>query len=633
MLDLPQDNGIGRMKIRSSRLKSKLNGNDFIQATSLLNFHGKVILGMTALVQIFSGVLDLIGVMAIGILGSMAINIDSSSNSNFPILRILRSSLIGHYSQSKQITILSLTAIFALMLKTVMSIVITRKILVFLSRRGAETSSVLFRKLLTQSLLKTNEKNSQDNLYIVTFGVEVIFLRILGTGVTMIADFSLMILIIFGLCITDFTMAITTISLFGIVAFLLNKLLHTRVLSLGFASTERNIESNKQIVEALNSIREIKVRNREDFYSKSIKKTRVDLADLMAEITFLPYVSKYAIETIIILGAAVVVAPQVILGSPGKALAALTLFMAAGARLAPAVLRIQQANLLIKGNLGAARATFNLLAESKRDSQLEKSLKTEIIDGIDDFVPDIRLSNVSFAYPESDNLILNDVSLYFAPGEIVAIVGKSGSGKSTLVDLCLGILKPKQGSAKISSLDPNAAFSKWPGSVGYVPQTVFIVDGTIRENVCLGFNPNDFSDEDVLRVMSLANLNEYLDKSTYGLETQVGEGGYKLSGGQRQRLGIARALITNPKLVILDEATSSLDPHSEKAISDSLLKIRGNVTIVLIAHRMSTIRLANRIMYVGNSTVKSFSNLQEVRNAIPDFDYQVKIMDNEVELE
>jgi ABC-type bacteriocin/lantibiotic exporter with double-glycine peptidase domain len=244
----------------------------------------------------------------------------------------------------------------------------------------------------------------------------------------------------------------------------------------------------------------------------------------------------------------------------------------------------------------------------------------------ENFVPGIKITNVSLTYPENSSPSIHQVSIDIQESKIVAIVGPSGAGKTTLVDVLLGVLKPDHGEVVISGVSAIDAASKWPGAISYVPQDVLIVDGTIRHNVALGFPPTTVDNDRVLSAIEDAALGEFVKSLPNGLDTQVGESGAKLSGGQRQRLGIARALYTNPKLLVLDEATSALDGETELLVTDSIQKLKGRVTVVLIAHRLSTVRNADIVIYMQSGQVQAVGTFDEVRKQIPNFDHQAHLM-------
>jgi ABC-type multidrug transport system fused ATPase/permease subunit len=401
--------------------------------------------------------------------------------------------------------------------------------------------------------------------------------------------------------------------------------MHVRAGLLGAMHSEFNIVSNEKIVEVFSSYRESVVRNRRDYYAREIGKIRFALADVSAESAFMPYVSKYVIETSVVLGALLVGAAQFIMQDATHAVATLAIFLAAGTRIAPAVLRVQQGSIQIRGSLGAAQPTFALI------DSLGQSLMFENIDDSVDvlhegFTSEIQIENVSLTYPPKQLRAISNISLTIRPGTSVAFVGPSGAGKTTLIDVLLGVLNPDEGSVVISGLPPLLAVAKWPGAVSYVPQDVIISAGTIRENVALGYPAKEATDELVMSALKVAHLDQFVSNLPKGLDTEVGERGAKISGGQRQRLGIARAMFTRPHLLVLDEATSSLDGETEASISQAIHELRGSTTVVLIAHRLSTVRNADIVVYLAEGKIMAKGTFDEVRHAVPDFDRQARLM-------
>jgi ABC-type bacteriocin/lantibiotic exporter with double-glycine peptidase domain len=243
-----------------------------------------------------------------------------------------------------------------------------------------------------------------------------------------------------------------------------------------------------------------------------------------------------------------------------------------------------------------------------------------------DFSSNISVSNLSFTYPGATRPAIVDADLEIKSGMSVAIVGSSGAGKTTLVDLLLGVIEPDFGSITISDLSPQSVVTQWPGAIAYVPQDVVISNGTVRENVALGFPARIATDELVWDAIDLAQLRSFVSDLPSGLDSQVGERGARISGGQRQRLGIARALFTKPKLLVLDEATSSLDGQTEADISDAIQGLKGSVTIVMIAHRLSTVRNADLVIYLHAGRILAQGSFEHVRNSVPNFDQQAQLM-------
>jgi ABC-type bacteriocin/lantibiotic exporter with double-glycine peptidase domain len=532
---------------------------------------------------------------------------------------------IGGAAFQTQLLILGMSAVVLLVGRTVLSIFFTRRILFFLSRRGAKISAELVSRLLSQPLLFVQSRTTQETVYAVTSGVERIVLQVLASTVVWIADFALLVVMILGLLIVDPVTAISTLVVFMLVGFFLYRFMHVRAGSLGVENSALNIKSNEKIVEVFASYRESVVRNRRDYYAREIGNLRYSLANTSAEMGFLPYVSKYVIETTVVVGAVLIGAAQFMLQDATHAIATLAIFLAAGTRIAPAVLRLQQGTITIKNGLGVAAPTFDLI-DALGDEPFTENIDDTVDVIHDGFVAEISLKGVSLTYPNKQSPAIEDISILIPAGSSIAFVGPSGAGKTTLIDVLLGVLNPDQGSVTISGSSPLAAVAKWPGAISYVPQDVVIAAGTIRENVALGYPIREATDDLVLDALRVAHLDRFVLDLREGMNTQVGERGATISGGQRQRLGIARAMFTRPHLLVLDEATSSLDGETEASISDAIHSLRGSTTVVIIAHRLSTVRNVDKVVYLSQGKVIATGTFEEVRQAVPDFDRQATIM-------
>jgi ABC-type multidrug transport system fused ATPase/permease subunit len=497
--------------------------------------------------------------------------------------------------------------------------------MLFLSRRGAAISSDLVARLLSRSLLFIQKRTTQQTLFAVTQGVATITIGVLSTVVTMISDFSLLIILSVGLFLVDPVIAISTLLVFGTIIFIMYRTLHTKARLLGNTDSQLQIRSNEKVLEVLNSYRESVVRNRRNYYSQEIGLLRYDLAKTQAELSFMPYIGKYVLETSVVIGALIIAAIQFAIHDAVTAVATLSIFLVAGTRISPAALRLQQALIQIKASLGGAEPTLSLIHDL-RDSNPSNSLEINYEFDHSGFNPDLRIEDVDFSYPGSDKKALDGINLEIESGSIVALVGPSGGGKTTLVDVFLGILKPDFGSVLVSNLSPIDAINQSPGAISYVPQDVSIIDGSIRENVAMGFPLHVATDERVNRAIQIAGLTDFVSSLPRGLDTQVGENGAKISGGQRQRLGIARAMFTEPKLLVLDEATSALDGETESKIAESILGLKGKVTVIMIAHRLSAVRDADQVIYVEEGKLIAKGSFGELRSQIPDFDQQARLM-------
>lgn len=607
-------------KLRSSWRESTIG-----QSASVLSRRDQRRIVAVTLIQVAMGLLDLLGVALIGILGALAVTGVQSRIPGNRVQAALNFLNLSEFSFQAQAAILGLLATIILVTRTLLSIFFTKRTLLFLSRRGAVLSAHLISKLLSQSLLVVQSRTTQETLYALTIGVTIITIGILGNLVSLISDFALLTVMAFGLFLVDPILALCAFAVFALIGFLLYRLLNTKAERLGIRDSRLNIKSNEKIVEVLDSYRESVVKNRRHYYASEVSKLRLELSEIQADLAFMPFVGKYVIETSVVLGALLISGFQFLTQDAAHAVATLSVFLAAGSRIAPAILRVQQGAISMRGSLGSAGPTLELIS-SLRNVEVSLEPTREFTHNYGDFIPKVDLIDVSLRYPNQNFPAISEINLNISAGSTVAVVGSSGAGKTTLIDVLLGILNPSGGKVIISGLPPMDAILKWPGAISYVPQDVEIINGTIRQNIALGFPLDLATDEKVLQSIKLTNLEEFIASLPDGIDTQVGERGAKISGGQRQRLGIARALFTNPKLLVLDEATSALDGETEANVSNEIMNLQGGVTVIFIAHRLSTVRNSDKVIYMNNGRILCTGTFEEVRKAVPDFDRQAKLM-------
>lgn len=580
---------------------------------------------LVVVLQITLTFLDLVGVGVIGVIGALSIRGVQSLPPGDRVSAFLKFLGLGEVSFQNQVAILAGCASLVLIFRTVLSILITRRTFFFLSRRGAVISSNLVSRLLSQSIIMVQVKSSQETVYAVTTGVTAITLGVIGTSITIVADSSLLIIMIIALLVVDPLIALTSVLFFGSLGYALHRQMNVKAYDLGYLNSELSIASNERIIEALQAYRELVVRNRLDYYGREIKKLRLKLADVLAEIQFMPNVSKYVIESGIVLGAVVIAGVQFMLQDARQAVATLAIFLAAGTRIAPAIMRLQQSLVQLRGGIGSSKPTLDLI------QSLAGVLDPIIVDDLLDtehsgFTSEVSLKSIDFKYPGSELSALKSVDLEMSQGESVALVGPSGAGKTSIVDILLGVLTPGRGSVLISGLPPLEASAKWPGAIAYVPQEVTIVNGTVRENVAMGYPKEIIRDDMVWEALEIAQLADFVRGLPLALDTPVGERGTRISGGQRQRLGIARAMLTRPKLLVLDEATSALDGQTQSDISGAIKELHGLVTVIMIAHRLSTVQHSDQVIYMSEGKIIASGTFQEVRLKVTDFDKQAKLM-------
>jgi ATP-binding cassette subfamily C protein len=597
----------------------------FIQCVKILSIRDQKKLTVITAMQSVLGILDLIGVALLGAIGALAIRGVQSKTPGDRVGWVIDKFGLGDYSLQSQVAILTLIAVTFLVLKTVASILLSRKVLFFLAHRSAEISAELVTKTLSGEMEDISSKSTLEIQYAIGPGVNYIGLGIIGLGTTVFADFSLLLILGAGLLIIDAFTFMTVTILFSFIGIALYRLLHARARKMGLEMASFNIQSNQMLNESLLAFREIFVRNRQTYYAESISRLKLGFAKASAEQTFLPNVSKYIIEISVTIGAVVVAAIQFTTQDASRAVASLALFIAAGSRIAPALLRIQQSLIQMQSNIGGSKPTLEMISEfENREVRLNTNNSKE---AHQTFSGQVVFKDVTFSYRNSQKEVLRNINLRISQGEFIAIAGESGSGKSTLVDLLLGLLEPTSGKVEVSGRTPREAIRAWPASISYVPQEVAVFEDTILKNIGIGFDASEISVEQVEKVLQLAQLENLIENLPKGIHEVLGERGNTLSGGQIQRLGIARALYNNPDLLILDEATSALDSKTESEITEMILKLKGKLTLVLIAHRLSTIKNADRVIFLKDGLIEAEGTFSELRSKVPEFEKQAKLMD------
>jgi ABC-type multidrug transport system fused ATPase/permease subunit len=591
----------------------------------LLDRKDRFRLFLVLIVNTMLAFLDLVGVALIGVASAILIRGLQDQQAGDQVSRFLGLLNLDGLPQQTLLILLGATAVFFFVLKTILSVYFLRRILRYLSIRNAQISSSLVSKMLNQPVEKISSKSIQHQIYNVTGGVEKLVGSVVTSLVVVASDLVLLLVILTGLMLVDPITSIGTFFVFTGIAFLLYFLLHKRVAILNSKFAYQSIYFNQKVSEGINSFRDLFIKGGREFYVNEMRKSKMQIAGYDAEIKFIPNISKYTIEISVILGIALIAGIQFYLFDSNRAIAVISVFLAASTRIAPAVIRLQQNIIQVKSGLAGAQPTFDLIEDLKGVKELGR-VETLISTNHTDFSPRVKLSNLKFAYSEAADETIKDISLEVSEGKFIAFVGPSGGGKSTLIDLVLGLLAPSSGSITISGLKPVDAIKKWPGAIGYVPQDVFIENSTVKENICLGFNPDSVPDELVWQALQLADLSEFVKGLEGQLSYRISDAGKNLSGGQRQRLGIARALLTKPKIVIFDEATSALDAETENRVSESILKLTGECTVIFIAHRLSVVRSADMIYYIDKGKIVSQGSFEELRKLNADFNNQANFM-------
>lgn len=607
--------------MKTSKLEKSF---EFSKVFILLNHKQKTKLILSAILQSCLGFLDLVGIALIGLLGAITTDVVSLDNASGKILNFLIILNIENWDEQSQILLIAILAGLVLTFKTIASVLLTRKNLRFLSNLSATISGQMIRQVLGKEISKIREKEVQSYVFAITEGVNAIMIGVLSTLWILASDISLLLILGISLFLFNPLTAVSSAVFFGAIGCTLYLSTRSRLHSLGTASRELTIQSNQTIIEAISAYRELLVKNQRGEYASSFLKIRQRFTRTQADIAFMPHLSKYVFESSLILGGLLVSGMQFALYDSQKAIATMTVFIASSSRIVPALLRIQYSLIQLNTNKGICHSALQLISELG----LSETVGPDYSEGVEfkhkGFIPIVSMENVTFQYSNANSPTLCGINLEIPEGKFIAIVGPSGAGKSTLIELILGIHLPDVGEVLISGKNPREVYKTWPGSVSYLPQEVYLINSTIEKNVVF---PYISFPENKIRIMnSLEKANFREEFRIFGSEENIGEGGSKLSGGQKQRLGMARALYSDPSLLVLDEATSSLDAESEHKISQTLKNLHGKVTILVIAHRLSTVRDADEIVYLESGKIVATGTFDQLRLQVPEFDRQANLM-------
>lgn len=430
------------------------------------------------------------------------------------------------------------------------------------------------------------------------------------------------VLLLGVLMVTQPLTALIALVYLVIVALVVNRLVTRRALQAGDVERDYTYRVAILMTEVVEALKELTLRNRLGELADVISANRQRSVRARANVSFLGILPQYSFEAALIGGFLLIGGATILIAGPSAAVSAVALFAATGFRLIPAVVSLQNSVVAAISTLPWARDVVNDL----RDAEATVVEKEDGVDGaaLSEHPRTLELKDVSFAYRNSSKPVLDHLDLQIPMGSTLGIVGPSGAGKSTLIDLLLGLSQPTAGTIAIDGLPLREVIHAWRGRVGYVPQRVALFDGSIAQNIALSWG-DDFDRDKVDEVLAKVRLTSLVEDRVGGIDAKIGERGLSLSGGQQQRLGIARALYSDPLVLVLDEATSSLDVETENAITRELMALTGDMTVISVAHRLSTIKDFDRICYLDSGRIVSSGTFSELAGAVPAFGAQVRL--------
>jgi len=591
----------------------------------LLSQRQKAAVTLLALARVLANGLDILGIAMIGAVGALALG----STVSIPFLNQLDietdTLLVG--------ILLAAGAVFVV--KTVLGIALSRTTMLYLAKIETLYSIQVARSIFLGNLSHLRKRSRPEIEWAILRSTSIAFTSLLGQAMALVTEASLAILVFGFLFLTDWQSAIAVVLYFSLILATF-QIYSQRILTRAGSEFSRgSIAVNQAISNLTNAFREIKVLSKTSVFMDSLAESRGQVARGMATNLYLRAIPRLIVEIGLIAGAIGFVAFQYVRGDGLSSLVIFGVFLMGSLRMMSALLPLQRAFMAIKFDAPSAAAAQDLLAELNGSLQEEDAQHTDPRSSrqYPAAAPDeggygVSLQNLSFEYDDAQDSspVLHNISLSITPGSVVAFIGPSGAGKSTLVDVILGLNHSTVGTVECSGISPVALRTLSPGSISYVPQKPGLVSGTIEQNIALGVPIEEIDHVALWDAITAAKLTELVTSLPDGVKSSLGKQSDSLSGGQIQRLGLARALYTRPRLLVLDEATSALDAETEAAISESLALLKGHTTLIVVAHRLSTVQRADVIHVLDQGRIIASGTFQELRKGSPLVKKYVQLM-------
>lgn len=562
----------------------------FLNSYGLLDRKAKLYFPLSAFCSLFVSIAEALGVGMI--MPFVLVITDPTAISNYSTLSTL-ATMLGTQTHASFIVALGLFIVIMFVIKNLLVLALLRWQVFFLSYSEAELAIRLLQRYYQMPLLDIVGRNTSELIRNTNNEVTVTFNGFLLPILSLITE----LVVVFSVSIVVFAadkyMAIGITLFFVFTAGAYYTFIKSRFVTIGKEILKGNFLILRDLKECISAIKEITVLGQVENLQDRFSNHRRELAKYRSLNTFLSAVPRLYLEISMMIGIAVVAALTLQDRPMAEVVGVLSLLAAAGLRVMPSVNRILMMMQSIRVAIPSVKAVL---------SEFEFDLgESAPVGGTFGSMPggggDIKLSDVVFRYPSRESAALNGVTLTVQAGQSVGFVGASGAGKSTLVDVLLGFIIPTQGHVTYNGVNIHENLKAWRKKIGYVSQTIFLSDDTIKANIALGVPSAEVDDARLDEVIRLAHFDDVVRKLPEGLKTVIGEEGVQLSVGQRQRIGIARALYHNPEVLIFDEATSALDNETEHRISQMINELGGTKTIIIVAHRLSTVRDCDKVFY------------------------------------
>ena len=576
----------------------------------------------------FSGISELAGIASIAPFMTLASNPEVLSYEGHILNKLYQFS--GTQSQSHFLVLLAVVCFLALLIGSVFSTLVVWRISLFATSIGVGIGDRLFDYYLRQPYMFHINNNSAELIRRISTDTNQVSMSFIMPILHVTSKLVPSIMIIVALLYIDFAVTVVGVFSISLCYAVLIFTIRRSILIRGHRISDSLGIRFKLMSEGLGAIKDIIILNRFNIYSKRFRSTGSVLARSLGENQSFTQAPRYILELVAVGSILLLIVFMLIVREESAAsiLPILSLYAIAGFKLLPNFQLIYTAFARIRGSIGMFENIYPDLLALRKEEQNNNQFSSDLLKVNNvRFFREIGLQGVFFRYSENRHYSLKDVNLRIFKNSSVGIVGPSGSGKSTIVDIMLGLLQVDKGKIVVDNLPIDfSTYKRFVNQeIAYVPQDIYLTDDSIRNNIAFGLRTEDIDNDMIERVCELSCLNEVIDLLDEGVDTIIGERGVQLSGGQRQRIGIARALYNNAKVLILDEATSALDNTTERNFMQSLKAFKGNLTIIIVAHRLSTVEHCDIIYYIQEGVIVDFGNYKDLLKSNEDFRKMVEV--------
>lgn len=512
------------------------------------------------------------------------------------------------------IILLSVFLVLIFFFKSIAGILILRLIMNFAFKQQIRLRAKLMQSYQSLPYIRYVERNSAEYVYAIQNLVSIFTGRIVIVGLKTISDIIVSVAIISVLAWKDINLLLTLLALISVVAFIFDRVISKKIQTSGKNANIASTKLVKAVNEGIEGMKELRILGKAAYFENVVSSQAIEYANNMKRSEIMTNIPRYLIESMVVFFLASAIIVELITESNLMELVpTLAMFAIASIKLIPSANSISSGITQLRFNRNTVSLLFN-------DMQaFEEELRDNFSDTEDIQFEELNLQSITYQYPNSSGPVIKSISLNIKQGETIGLIGQSGSGKTTLIDIILGLLTPQEGSILVNGKRIDEFKKNWQSRIAYLPQQVLILDDTLKNNIAIGEVEAEIDTDRMYDAIYRARLSKVVDKLPKGVDSILGERGISFSGGQRQRVALARAIYNQRDILVMDEATSSLDEVTEKEVTDEIKSLKGNLTMLIITHRLNTLKYCDRIYRIDDgkiieeTTYKKLIKIEEIK--------------------